>query len=301
MPSLRQRLIASATRLYPFYSGCGTIANSRLIYFLSGKHRCHAWSPIQGGDIYADLDDYVGRAAYFLGDLDKKITWICNQIVGDGDVVLDIGANIGMVTLPLSKLVGPNGQVYSFEPNPELVDVLSKTIDHNALNNVKLHPIGLGQKKEILELNIPKFNRGSASLIRNFNNPHTTKVKVNIEKLDQIVKQYNIQKVRLIKIDVEGYETSVFLGANYLLSTIQPDAILFELNERSTSNLTEEPLIKLLKSHNYDFFIIPKNYLKMQLVSLNDTLDNANFGHDFLAVQKGEKFNEIAQLVKSTN
>ena len=99
MNYLRQSAIASVTRYYPLFSGCGTIANSKLIDALSGDVTGKLWSKVPGGEVLADINDYVGRSAFFMGDLDRKITWICKQLVNNGDVVLDIGANIGMVSI----------------------------------------------------------------------------------------------------------------------------------------------------------------------------------------------------------
>ena len=106
MPNIRQKITSFVTKRYPFYSGCGTLANSKIVKFFSGSQNATVWSRVPGGEVLADLNDYVGRSAFFVGDLDRKITWVCKQIVREGDTVLDIGANIGMVTVLLSDLVG---------------------------------------------------------------------------------------------------------------------------------------------------------------------------------------------------
>src|SRR5882762_8193075 len=98
LATFRQSLVARLTRLYPFYSGCGTFANKSLIHKIAGESSENVWCCVSGGEILARLDDYVGRSAFYVGDLDRKITWICAQIVKSGDTVLDIGANIGLVT-----------------------------------------------------------------------------------------------------------------------------------------------------------------------------------------------------------
>ncbi|ODS24703.1 hypothetical protein AB835_02185 [Candidatus Endobugula sertula] len=299
MPSMRQRLTSLITRRYPFYSGCASVANSTLVRVIGGRESGSVWSKVSGGEVLADLDDYVGRAAFFMGDLDRKITWISRQIIREGDTVFDIGANIGIVTVTLSDLVGSTGVVHSFEPNPLLAKQLLETIEHNQSTNIKLHPVALGAKKDTLELVVPKGNRGAASLVRNAVGDHCDKVEVQVAVLDELCQQEQIQAVRLVKIDVEGYEADVLAGASQLLSTIQPDAILFELNERTSDQLLEEPVMQLLQGHGYGFFIIPKNIMRMKLYPLNENIHRDDVGHDFLAVPKGEKFNEIARLVKA--
>ncbi len=230
MPTIRQSLIASLTRLYPLYSGCGTFANKPFVQMLAGTSSERLWSRVPGGEVLAPLNDYVGRAAFYVGDLDRKITWICNQIVRPGDTVLDIGANIGMVTLWLSKLVGENGKVHAFEPNPELQKMLEETFAHNSVANVCLHRTALGSEQGLLELRIPRVNAGAASLARNQSLSDCDVVKVPVKPLSKIVAEEDIKSIRLIKIDVEGFEAEVFKGGQEVLSSIRPEAILFELN-----------------------------------------------------------------------
>lgn len=266
---------------------------------MSGTQGGKAWCRVPGGEVLADLNDHVGRSAFYVGDLDRKITWVCKKIVRDGDTVLDIGANIGMVTVLLSDLVGKNGNVHSFEPNPSLYDGLKQTISRNKITNVTLHPIALGSKQDTLELTVPNQNKGAASLVRNKGWANCDVVNVQVAPLDEICKNEGISSIRLIKIDVEGFETEVLRGARQLLSATQPDAILFELNERTEHQIKEEPLIRLLHDCGYDFFIIPKCIFRMKLHVLNAISQETSLGQDFLAAPRGQKFEEIARLVKA--
>jgi FkbM family methyltransferase len=295
MPSIRQLMVSKLERAYPFYSGCGSLANSPLTRFFSGSKSVSAWSSVPGGEVLANLDDYVGRAAFFVGDLDRKITWICKKIAREGDTVIDIGANIGIVTVLLAKLVGKLGHVHSFEPNPSLSSSIRQAIKRNQINNTTVHAVALGSKNETLELIIPKGNAGAASLIRDSNRSESDIVNVPVVPLDQLCKEKNINSIRLIKIDVEGFEYEVFLGAQHVLSNIKPDAILFEMNNRTSDNFYEEPLIKLLYSFGYEFLSIPKSFVKMKTHHIAKDAKTVD-SHDFLAIRK-ECFYEISNLV----
>lgn len=299
MPTFRQSLVASFTKLYPLYSGCGTFANQPLIQKLVGPSSEHVWSKVPGGEVLAPLNDYVGRAAFYVGDLDRKITWICNQIVRPGDTVLDIGANIGMVTLWLSELVGKSGKVHAFEPNPNLQKMLEEMLDRNEVANVCLHPVALGSECNSLELKIPRANAGAASLTRNRNLSKCDVIEVPVKTLSEIVAEENIKFIRLIKIDVEGFEAEVFKGGKEVLESIRPEAILFELNERSQGLVRDQPVIKILRDFGYGFFAIPKCFFQMHLERFDP--DSCQLiGHDFLAVPEGECYENIAKLVKAS-
>src|ERR1035441_10388403 len=131
MPGLRQSLLAALTRRYPLYSGGIRLANHSVIRRIGGTSNELVWSRVNGGEVLGRLDDLVGRTAFYTGDLDRKISWVCARIVKPRDTVLDIGANIGIVSLWLSKLVGEKGRVHAFEPNPELCKLLEQTIHRN--------------------------------------------------------------------------------------------------------------------------------------------------------------------------
>ena len=295
-PTSRQKMVANFARLYPFYSGCGSFANNPILQRIAGITSEKVWSPVPGGEVLAPLGDYVGRAAFYVGDLDRKVTWICSHIVRPGDTVLDIGANIGMVTLWLSKLVGDDGKVYAFEPNPELQKILNEMLVHNSLHNVYLQPMALGAEQGLLELRIPRHNLGAASLIRNRDSSDCDAVEVPVRTLSRIVAEEGIESIRLIKIDVEGFEAEVFRGGQDVLASMPPEAILFELNEKLEGTVRTQPVFKILFDFGYEFFAIPKCFVKMRLERFDIETATKLVGNDFLAVHKSASFNNIIKL-----
>jgi len=295
LATLRERAVAAVTRRYPLVSGCGTLSNSMLLHRLAGPGSGTVWARVPGGEVLASLNDYVGRAAFYAGDLDKKISRLCRRIVRPGDTVLDIGANIGMVTLLLSRLVGPAGRVHSFEPNPRMQQAVTAMVQRNGLANVTLHPVALGSEDGELELRIPYGNIGAASLIRTFEgSSQLERCQVPVRTLSGIVEASGIKAIRLIKIDVEGFESEVFRGAEDLLARQVPDAILFELDARTTSSWAREPLVELLAAHGYGFLAIPRSMFRatVQRVELGTTMDLP--GHDVLAAPMGRRYDELA-------
>jgi FkbM family methyltransferase len=265
MPTLRQRVVSSVVRTYPFYSGCGKVANHPWVTALAGASNEEAWAQVPGGEVLAPLDDLMGRAAYYAGEHDRKITWICRKLIRRGDTVLDIGANLGMVTVHMASIVGSNGVVHAFEPNPRLVGLLRRALDRNLLPQVKLHEFGLGPAESTLDLLVPRSDTGGGSFVRTWSKEDRAAVQVRVRTLDDVAKEQDIRSVSLLKIDVEGFETSVFRGALQFLEKVRPEAILFEVMEDITGRVSDAPVFRILLDFGYTFRSIPRSMVAMRL------------------------------------
>jgi FkbM family methyltransferase len=299
VPGTRQILLAALTRRYPLYSGGIRFANHALVRRLGGTSDELVWARVKGGEVLAGLNDLVGRTAFYTGDLDRKISWVCARIARPGDTVLDIGANIGIVTLWLSKLVGRTGRVYAFEPNPELYEVLEQTIQRNQALNIRAYPIALGAKTEQMKLRIRGGNTGSGSLVMNNDLAGCKVFSVPVRTLDAVVAEERIEAIRLIKIDVEGFEAEVFRGALQVLRRIRPQAVLFEFINKGRGRLSDQAVFQRLQESGYGFFAIPKCRFRMYLERCNPEGVNDPAITDFLAVQRNDCFEEIARAVKA--
>src|SRR3954468_7301384 len=91
-------------RQYPFYSGCGTVANSSFIRWLDPRPGASlVWTETPGGELLVDPHDWVGRTIARLGDLDPKLTWVLRRLAKPGDQAIDIGSNFGLVSILLAR------------------------------------------------------------------------------------------------------------------------------------------------------------------------------------------------------
>jgi FkbM family methyltransferase len=293
MPTRRQKVLAAICRRYPFFSGAGSLANSQMITKLAGITDEEAWCPTAGGEIWAPLNDYVGRAVFFCGDLDPKISWVCKRIVRPGSTVCDIGANIGLVTMLLSSLVGPNGHVLAFEPNPVPFARLQTTIARNDRTNVTAFPMALGAQSEQLALSIPTSNSGAASL-KNARDSHGIRsITVPVCTLDEIASQHAMDHIDFMKVDVEGFEAEVFKGSTHVLQSLRPDAILFEMNDHTSVPLIEHPVFSILDRYGYQFLSLPRRLMSVRLIDFDPRQTCDVPGHDVLAIAKGPKSHSI--------
>ena len=298
-PPLRWRAVSALSRRYPLKSGCAKFALNSKMRALVGPYDGFIWSrgPL-GVRILAPSNDYVGRVVYFSGDLDPKITWQCRRLVRPGDTVLDIGANVGLVTMILSRLVGSAGAVHAFEPNPILHRMLDQTIPANGATNVTLHRCALGETPGELTLTVPRGNTGGASLVTNRlpadRVEYTTSVPV--KRLPDALG--SVGPIRFVKIDVEGFEGEVLRGATDLLRESPPDAILFEVN-RYQGRASNHPAFAALMEHGYRFFAIPRTFVRVRprVMSPDEQIDP--LGCDALAVS-AQAAGDIAKRIGAT-
>ncbi|GAB4520473.1 MAG: hypothetical protein Kow00133_07000 [Amphiplicatus sp.] len=159
----RARLAAAFTRAYPFLSGCASLANHRLLRAFDGAPSVTVWAKVAGGAVLADLDDYIGRAAWYFGDLDRKISGLFDRYARPGDMVADVGANIGVTALRLARAVGPTGRVVAFEPHPETAARLRAAVARCSAAQVEVCELALGDKAGTARLVRPPGNAGGAA------------------------------------------------------------------------------------------------------------------------------------------
>jgi FkbM family methyltransferase len=155
-----------------------------------------------------------------------------------GMTVLDIGANIGYLTLLMSNLVGPEGHVYSFEPNPTIYSRLGDNIGINPDlddGRITTEKIALGASEDKMEFYCPiNGHEGVGGLQDTKRAPLDKVIEVKVNTLDNFVLEHNIDRIDFIKMDVEGGEFDVIRGAKNTLKKMNP-IILFEATELNTA------------------------------------------------------------------
>lgn len=178
--------------------------------------------------------DLISQKLFQNGEFDWYVVELCKQfaIKAETGTILDIGANIGTVTVPLAKSF-PHYTIHAFEPQKHVFNQLAGNVALNDLYNVELHMMALGERNEIVEIDLPIYgvntNVGAWSMSEEVrkNNPESKAggqmQKIQVSTLDY----FRFDKpVRLIKMDVEGMELSVLFGStNFLISHNYPPII----------------------------------------------------------------------------
>jgi FkbM family methyltransferase len=137
-----------------------------------------------------------------------EVTSLLKNYINDGDICIDIGANLGYYVLLERELIGENGFIYCIEPVNRNYQVLQKTIAINNYTNIKCYQLAMGDKNtNSLFLLGPESNSGTMypSRVAKAKNKDNI-ITVEEMTLDYFIQSNNLQRVNFIRMDVEGYE-----------------------------------------------------------------------------------------------
>jgi FkbM family methyltransferase len=213
-----------------------------------------------------DADSVVSRSLAVYGEWATDELNLLGQIITPGMCVLDIGAFIGTHTLAFSEFVGPQGNVYSFEPRKEIYAILAENISLNNLKNVTSLNIGLAEKEDVLSLQSldisQGINFGGLALDSNDGSLITNTYQVRISTIDSL----DIKKLDVIKLDVEGMERRVLDGAIKTVLRDRP-VIFCECN----SLIAGSEMLEFCKSMQYDVYgLLASAYNSKNFNEIND-------------------------------
>lgn len=164
--------------------------------------------------IFVDTRDAGVTPHYIMdGFWETWLTQCLARIIKPGDVCIDIGANFGYYSLLMSELAGKEGKTVAVEPNPTICKLLALSQSMHGWR-FEVVEAALSDSEGKVRLAIPEHFFGSATILANPDPRMKTKEKINVRMttLDALVRQLNLPKVDVIKIDVEGVEPEVLNG-----------------------------------------------------------------------------------------
>lgn len=209
------------------------------------------------------IEDTVGRRIYKNGSYESELSDFINNYLqfNEGDVALDIGANIGWYSLLLDRKMPVGCQIYAFEPDPLNYQLLMFNIQLNGVSKVRAIKNALSNKKEIKKLyRYSNRNLGRHSLL-NINTGDFVEVEALV--LDDFLQEINIDfnKVKFAKIDIEGYEYFALSGALKVLESI--NCLISEFVPRYLEHGSVDPvlLINLLEGKGFKSNILKNGAL----------------------------------------
>ena len=210
-----------------------------------------------GFQFLASTKDWaVTPVLYFRKEWEPSETAIVKRLVHSGMKVLDVGAHIGYYTLLMSHLVGKDGQVHAFEPNPSTQTLLIANMVNNAVENVLMHPFAAYDRRCQLELYCDE-SPASSSIVKP--NTDVYGVKVQAMPLDEC---FNDGVFDFVKMDIEGAEIYALRGMRGIIKRSPSLNMIVELCpsllQRQGASL--EAYIDLI-SEDFDISLIQRHGL----------------------------------------
>jgi len=177
------------------------------------------------------LNEYVQSQLYLFGAFEPATVKVLKRLVKSGDTVLDIGANVGYMSLVLAKCVGKSGKVFSFEPDSKNFALLNRNIALNPDCYIKPIALAVSDSHQPIRLYHAKFdfNAGAHSMLPS--EKHLSDfVEIEATTIDEFVTSHGLKKIDVIKIDIEGAKMKAFNGMTETLRNSRP-LIVCELCE----------------------------------------------------------------------
>ena len=214
---------------------------------------------IDGHKLFLDSEDSLRLSVY--GQFEAFETEVIKKEIKEGDVVLDIGANIGYYALIFAKLVGPKGKVFAFEPDPENFALLNKNIKINEYKNVVLINKAVSNEVGEIKLYLNEYNKANHQIYPSKN--HRKSILIQTTRLDDFFKDYK-GKIDFVKIDIEGAEYLAIQGMSNLLNKNKNIKIITEFYPcwLENFNVKSEEYLKLLSKHGFKLYNLNKNAVK---------------------------------------
>jgi FkbM family methyltransferase len=194
-------------------------------------------------------DKGLSKELSIYGFREPYTTHLMSTIVKDGDVIIDIGANIGYYALLESKLA-PHGAVYAIEPVRENYDYLKTNVELNGCANIKLFNYGLSNQSGTAVIFVSE-NRNLSSLSEGSNKGIIRKENVLLTTLNSFVDAHVKRCPTLVRMDVEGYEHQIVKGASRVIETGRPLKILMELHPYKMSESAYDDMLNTLEAQGF--------------------------------------------------
>jgi FkbM family methyltransferase len=159
---------------------------------------------------------------------DPAVADAFRHVLRPGMVALDCGAHIGEYTLLFADLVGPDGAVHAFEPDPRIFEYLRWNVDRNRLANATVNRVALSSSSGQAEYAMCADATCSALVEFGGDDDGAETVDVATTSLDAYAAEHGLERVDAVKIDVEGAEAAVLAGAAEILMRMRPALVFVE-------------------------------------------------------------------------
>lgn len=159
---------------------------------------------------------------------EDRTSSLFREHVAPGNVVFDVGANVGFYSLTAASMVGPSGRVVAFEPGPKTSARLRENAALNGFANLVVVEVAVSDKPGVLHLHLGEDSE--ANSLYDAGPAATGSVEVSVLTLDAYAEAEGIARVDLLKIDAEGAEVGIIRGARRILTGPDAPPVIVEAN-----------------------------------------------------------------------
>lgn len=246
---------------------------------------CKKVNARHGTFTYYDQDELVGFSLGIYGEYSEAEVEVFRKVLRPGDTAIDVGANIGAFTLPMARLVGPTGKVISYEASEANVDLLAHNVKENGFSKTVEVIAGAASA----DFGLLQVSRQDAMHAYSTPEINSGRFEIPCSPIDAL----ELQKLKLLKIDVDRHELQVLQGARETIKRCRP--IIYIENE---SDDLREALVAELVELGYrlywhkPFHFNPDNFFKEKrnlfgnLISLMNVCVPDEEGYEVLRLEE---------------
>jgi FkbM family methyltransferase len=257
-------------RAWPFPRGAGRIID-KLFRHLHFDREIETVRTTDRFDITVMPNDLIGRHLYLSGEFDRSTVEIVCDFAEPGDVLLDIGANIGYVSACfLSNVAG--SRVIAVEPQPGVLDLLKQNLDQFGARQV-VYPFALSDRDGESFMQIDNENRGASRLSNGG-------LKIETRSAARLFAEADLSRLDLVKVEIEGHEEEALTSCKTFLVSRKPKIVLFEEHGAKSAG----SIGKLLRDVGFDIYCIRKRLTRLDLVPVRSVADCVS--NDYVGVSR---------------
>jgi FkbM family methyltransferase len=207
-----------------------------LLRYRNGEHE------VGGLKLWLDPSSNMGYRLLRYGDLEGDMSAAIERLLQPGESFVDLGANEGWYSLLAARRVGPSGRVLAVEPQERLWPILLRNFALNRFGQCSLVPVAVGTESDAEIALAPRVNTGASSMAvkGGWRRALRSHQRVLVRPLDDVVLDRGIERVDVLKIDIEGYELNALRSASRLLKERRVANVLMEFHDAELAALGQD-------------------------------------------------------------
>lgn len=242
----------------------------KLLLMCSPKSSIQLVTLNNGATLYADVSDPFPRSYFLTRSYDSEFLRIAHFFLSEGGVFFDVGANFGFCSFGLlAELKNKNVEMHLFEANSKLSHLLKKSKQLHSKVKMWVNSTCVGKEKGIAKLKVESKQLGESYVSEEGSES------VQVITLDDYIREKRIEKIRFLKMDIEGSEVDALEGARKSLESGCIEVLYLEISALTLNRFGKSPedCFNFLKELDYELFYAKKNDFDSGVASFENATD----------------------------